>query len=66
MDIMLDVILAVGIVAVGVVALAVIGVAAYAACAFTGALLERAGRWTDNWVSAVLCEINFIAQKIRR
>ena len=51
---------------VAVIALPVIIVAAYAAYVIMGALLGRAERWVDNALSALLCEIDFLAQRLRR
>ena len=51
---------------VAIIAIPLFPIAAYAAYVFTRALLERVGRWVNNWSSIVLCEIDFLAQRLRR
>ena len=51
---------------IAVVVSPVVIIAAYAACVFLGALFFRTERYVDNWISAILCEIDYLAQRIRR
>ena len=62
----MDIIAVIAIIAGIAVASPIIVVAAYAACVFLGALFFRTERYVDNWISAILCEIDYLAQRIRR
>lgn len=46
---------------IAVVVSPVVIIAAYAACVFLGALFFRTERYVDNWISAILCEIDYLA-----